>query len=246
MFTLLLLVTFQESPITGGGNVYAATYEELNMYEVRIENNLSKIITTMQVMAVDEDQARHNVYLNGWTVIGVRLLKERVKKPYSLDPQSVATTIPGKIDLENKIEIPKEQVVSKEKGNQQVADNLNLLPTSDKLELIMTIHFKLGDVAPIFDDQVSALFEKLDKTRDYILFGNADDVKVGRKATYGSNYELSYLRAEHIKKLLIEKDHDADRIRTVGLGTRYPLEKSGKKGSLKNRRVEIYGFRTQG
>ena len=79
-----------------------------------------------------------------------------------------------------------------------------------------------------------------------MLFGNADDVSVGKNATYSSNYELSYLRSEHKKKLLIEKGYDADRIRTVGLGTRYPLEKNSKNGSLKNRRVEIYGFRTQG
>ena len=50
------------------------------MYEVKIENNLSKIITTMTVMAEDEQQARENVSLNGWSVIGVRLLKERVKE----------------------------------------------------------------------------------------------------------------------------------------------------------------------
>ncbi len=78
-----------------------------------------------------------------------------------------------------------------------------------------------------------------------MLFGNADDVAVGRHATYSNNYELSYLRADHIKKLLIEKGYNADKIRTIGLGTGYPLEKNSKKGSLKNRRVEIYGFRTQ-
>ncbi len=215
------------------------------MYEVRIENNLSKIITTMTVMAPTEQEAKDNVYLNGWTVIGVKLLKERVNKTYNLDSEGVAVTIPGKVELENAIDIPSEAVVSKEQGNKNTADNLNLLPTSDKLELIMTIHFKLGDVSPIFDDSVTILFEQLDKNREYILFGNADDVKVGKHATYSSNYELSYLRAEHIKKLLNEKGHNADNIRTVGLGTKYPLEKSGRKGSLKNRRVEIYGFRTQ-
>ncbi len=233
--------------------MYAAAYEEQNMYEVKIENNMSKVITTMTVMAVTEQEAYDNVALNGWTVIGVRLIKERVKDEYTLSTDYIKTEIPNKIELENAIEIPAEQesvrekgmVVSKESGNKNVADNLNLVPTSKDLELILTIHFQLGDVAPIFDDKISKLFDSLPKDRVYVLFGNADDVAVGRHATYSNNYELSYLRADHIKKLLIEKGYNADRIKTIGLGTGYPLEKSDKKGSLKNRRVEIYGFRTQ-
>ena len=223
------------------------------MYEVKIENNMSKVITTMTVMAMTEQEAYDNVALNGWTVIGVRLIKERVKDEYTLSTDYIKTEIPNKIELENAIEIPAEQelvkekgmVVSKESGNKNVADNLNLVPTSKDLELILTIHFQLGDVAPIFDDKISKLFDSLPKDRVYVLFGNADDVAVGRHATYSNNYELSYLRADHIKKLLIEKGYNADKIKTIGLGTGYPLEKSGKKGSLKNRRVEIYGFRTQ-
>lgn len=236
--------------------MYAATYGEQNMYEVKIENNLSKVITTMTIMAMTEQEAYDNVALNGWSVIGVKLIKERVKDEYILSTDYIKTEIPNKIELEDAIEIPdikgpvKENkntaVVSKESGNKNVADNLNLVPTSKELELIMTIHFKLGDVAPIFDENISKLFDSLSKDKDYILFGNADDVSVGRNATYNNNYELSYLRADHIKKLLIEKGYNADRIKTIGLGTGYPLEKNGKKGSIKNRRVEIYGFRTQG
>lgn len=223
------------------------------MYEVKIENNMSKVITTMTVMAMTEQEAFDNVALNGWTVIGVRLIKERIKQPYNLSTDNIKTEIPNKIVLEDAVVIPaapakKEPAVtvSKNQGNKNVLDNLNLLPTSNELELIVTIHFTLGNVAPIFDDNISKIFDNLPKDRDYVLFGNADDVSVGKNATYSSNYELSYLRAEHIKKLLIEKGYDADRIRTVGLGTRYPLEKNSKNGSLKNRRVEIYGFRTQG
>lgn len=221
--------------------MYAAAYEEQNMYEVKIENNMSKVITTMTVMAVTEQEAYDNVALNGWTVIGVRLIKERVKDEYTLSTDYIKTEIPNKIELENAIEIPAEQesvkekgmVVSKESGNKNVADNLNLVPTSKDLELILTIHFQLGDVAPIFDDKISKLFDSLPKDRVYVLFGNADDVAVGRHATYSNNYELSYLRADHIKKLLIEKGYNADKIKTIGLGTGYPLEKSGKKAALK-------------
>ena len=223
------------------------------MYEVKIENNLSKVITTMTVMAMTEQEAYDNVALNGWTVIGVKLIKERVKDEYTLSTDYIKTEIPNKIELEDAIEIPAAKeleeesriIVSKESGNKNVADNLNLVPTSKDLELILTIHFQLGNVSPIFNDDISKLFDSLPKDKNYVLFLNVDDVAVGRHATYSNNYELSYLRADHIKKLLIEKGYNADKIRTIGLGTGYPLEKNSKKGSLKNRRVEIYGFRTQ-
>ena len=122
----------------------------------------------MTVMAEDEQQARENVSLNGWSVIGVRLLKERVKETYSLNTDLVSTTIPNNIDLEGKINIPaagnkpakKENsiAVSKDAGNKNVADNLELLPTSNELELILTIHFGLGNVSPVFDDNISKNF----------------------------------------------------------------------------------------
>ena len=141
------------------------------MYEVKIENNMSKVITTMTVMAMTEQEAYDNVALNGWTVIGVRLIKERVKDEYTLSTDYIKTEIPNKIELEDAIEIPAEKeplkeksmVVSKESGNKNVADNLNLVPTSKDLELILTIHFQLGDVAPIFDDKISKLFDSLQK-----------------------------------------------------------------------------------
>lgn len=106
MFTALFLEISPKNHTIGGDSIFAATYEELNMYEVKIENNLTKIITTMTVMAPDENQAKDNVYLNGWTVIGVKLLKERIKNTYTLNASTVATTIPKNIDLEDAIEIP--------------------------------------------------------------------------------------------------------------------------------------------
>ena len=132
------------------------------MYEVKIENNLSKVITTMTVMAMTEQEAYDNVALNGWTVIGVKLIKERVKDEYTLSTDYIKTEIPNKIELEDAIEIPAAKeleeesriIVSKESGNKNVADNLNLVPTSKDLELILTIHFQLGNVSPIFNDDI--------------------------------------------------------------------------------------------
>ncbi len=146
------------------------------MYEVKIENNLSKVITTMTVMAMTEQEAYDNVALNGWTVIGVKLIKERVKDEYTLSTDYIKTEIPNKIELEDAIEIPAAKeleeesriIVSKESGNKNVADNLNLVPTSKDLELILTIHFQLGNVSPIFNDDISKLFGRLSNNFDYL------------------------------------------------------------------------------
>lgn len=256
-----------KSHITGGvDTAYAGITPELNNYEVTIENNSSKVVTSMTVKALTEQDAKNNVSLNGWTVIGVKLIpKDEQKEMYELSADSVNTVIPKKVELENgsgyydnnvvtgrkKTELaPADDnisnglSVSNDAGNKQVADNINLLPDSPELEYISTIHFGFGNVNPVYNDNVSVMLDNLSKDREYILFGNADEVSVGENAPYGSNYELSYLRAEHIKKVLIERGFSADKIKTVGLGVKYPIEKTGK-SSLKNRRVEIYGFRAQ-
>lgn len=260
LFILLNLAIFPKSHITGGVSIaFAAPYEELGTYEVTIENNLSKVITTMTVNAVDEQEAKDNVGLNGWTVIGAKRLDSKQKETYNLSTESVNTVIPRNVDLEGGIgELPPHQPqarslpqnspkpqeprVSSLEGNKNVSDNLNLLPDSPDLELILTIHFKLGEVMPIFDKDVTGILDNLQKDGKYVIFGNSDDVSIGQNASYDSNYELSYLRAEHIKRLMVEKGYSADNIKAVGLGTRYPLEK--KKDSIKNRRVEIYGRRS--
>ena len=107
------------------------------MYEVKIENNKSKVITTITVMAMTEQDAYNNVALTGWTVIGGKLIKERLKDEYTLSTDYIKTEIPNKIELEDAIEIPAEKepgkennlVVSKESGNNNVAANLNLVRT---------------------------------------------------------------------------------------------------------------------
>lgn len=256
-----------KSHITGGAETaYAGITPELNNYEVTIENNASKVVTSMTIKALTEQDAKNNVSLNGWSVIGVKLLpKDEQKEMYELSADSVNTVIPKKVELENGSGYYDNNVVtgrkktesapaddnfsnglnvSNDAGNKQVADNINLLPGSPELEYISTIHFGFGNVNPVYNDNVSVMLNNLSKDREYILFGNADEVSVGENAPYGSNYELSYLRAEHIKKVLIERGFSADKIKTVGLGVKYPLEKTGK-SSLKNRRVEIYGFRAQ-
>lgn len=247
-----------KSHITGGVNrVYAGITPELNNYEVTIENNASKVVTSMTIKALTEQDAKNNVSLNGWSVIGVKLIPDNEQKEtYDLSADSVNTVIPEKVELENAVGNYSDNLTSRKKaelsvnadnltaGNMAVADNINLLPDSPELEYLFTINFGFGNVNPLYNDNISSMLDNLSKDREYIIFGNADEVSVGERAPYGSNYELSYLRAEHIKKVLIERGFSADKIKTVGLGVRYPIEKTGK-SSLKNRRVEIYGFRAQ-
>ncbi len=71
---------------------------------------------------------------------------------------------------------------------------------------------------------------------------NNKNYELTKKVADGTDY---YISVQVANQGFIEKGYNADKIRTIGLGTGYPLEKNSKKGSLKNRRVEIYGFRTQ-
>lgn len=215
--------------------------DERFLYEVQIENNKSKIITKMHVRALSEEDAFNNVSLNGWTVIGAKRVSDDERKTIELSSDSIAVKIPNKVTLEDAIDdYPTEKIEEPKKGT-EVKDNINLLPTSKDLILKLVVFNDFGVIkANDYEDKL----RNLPKDRDYVLFGNADEVRVGKNAIYVSNYDLSYKRAEYIKNYLIKIGHNADRITVIGLGVKYPLEKTSE-SSKKNRRVEIYGFRTQ-
>lgn len=313
----LIIVLFPKNHITGGVNA-AESYAELYIYDVQIENNASKVVTTMTVMAPNEADALKNVSLNGWTVIRAtrRIIPDNQTEPMAPPKQlddltldNVILDIPKKVQLDNALVDDSKKKPLYPKGNagpmgpsgvgrypngtanngmpnglgapngslpngampnglgnpngrmpggssdngevmvgfdangNKVMDNLNLLPTSPELELKMTLYYKLGVVTPMLDSKILAEIEKLPKDAHYVLFGNADIVRVGKNASYDTNYELSYLRADYIKKMMERKGFIADNIIVIGLGTRYPLVES-KTGHVKNRRVEIYGFRS--
>lgn len=123
-------------------------------------------------------------------------------------------------------------------------DNLELLPTSQDLEYIITLNFDLGNVDALPNPNIGNKLSELAKNRKYIVFGHADEVKVGKNTVYKNNYTLSFLRAEFVKKMITEYGIPEENIRVVGLGVKYPLDNS-KESSFANRRAEIYGFRTQ-
>ena len=241
----LFLEIFLVSHIIGGDKAFAQNLkDERFLYEVQIENNKSKVITKMHIRAVSEEDAYNNVSLNGWTVIGARRVSDDERKTIELSADSVSTKIPNKIVLENAIgDLPlaeKENIQPPTKPI-NVRDNINLLPTSNELILKLIVFNDFGEIK---SNNYKEKLQNLPKNRDYVLFGNADEVRVGKNAVYVSNYDLSYKRAEYIKNYLIKNGHSADRLTVIGLGVKYPLEKTNK-SSKKNRRVEIYGFRTQ-
>ena len=130
------------------------------------------------------------------------------------------------------------------KTNRSIDDNLNLLPDSPELEYLLTLNFNFSAIEPILNEQLSYRLKIMTNKRNYIIFAHADDVPVGKDAPYKSNYALSYLRGEAVKKIMVINGIPADNIKVVGLGSKYPLENT-KGSSLANRRAGIYGFRTQ-
>lgn len=243
----------------------------------------------MYVFAADEERAKENVSLNGWTVLGVKKLSEKEKSQINLSadglngnitgnpkidsiganrkmknsdpaegkdkvpygyPSGFAGTNPYLNETSDRQKSPKNNLQNNENGSQglptvnRTEDNLELLPTSPNLDYIITLNFDLGKVEPLPNPNVNNKFKELDKNNKYIVFGHADEVKVGKNAIYKNNYTLSFLRAEYIKKMMTEYGIPAENIRVVGLGIRYPLENSNE-SSLANRRAEIYGFRKQ-
>lgn len=311
-FFISLFPGIYPANLTIGGVSFAQAYKDLPVFEVTVENAVSKITTTLYIAAADERRARENVILNGWNVTGVKRLTEKekkeinlsaaglgaasdpaayslesaadktpppdpgaavegagigIEKPYGypsgdlgIDPysQSGSAKLPDGTEsageslvpyFENKLpQISAKDGSSAGKaennipGMKNAEDNLGLLPDSPLLEYVSSVNFDLGSPIPKDNPPFADMFKYIDKTREYIVFGHADEVVVSKNAKYKNNYTLSYLRAEEVKKIMIENGMPAENIKAVGLGVRYPLENSGS-GSLANRRAEIYKFK---
>ncbi len=263
-FSLLLFpAIFQESPITGGAEkAFAAeAYPERGVFAVTIENNTSKVSTVMTVFAKNEQDAHDQVALNGWTVIEVKRLTEKDVKRFDLSADSINSVTPGRVRVESSLKEGAGQALGGGKDGTEdtagyppmrgasgrqgtdVADNLDILPTSPELEFIGAYYFELGNTEPAVHPLSEARLAALDKNRSYVIFGHADEVPVGGNAPYGSNYELSFKRAQFVKDIMVKAGIPAAGIRAVGLGTGYPVEESSQGGNMANRRAEIYVFR---
>lgn len=95
----------------------------------------------------------------------------------------------------------------------------DLLPSSDYLPSL---------------DKFSQLLRKYKKT-NILISGHTDS-----KGNETKNRELSKVRAENIKTILVSKSIAASRLETWGLGASSPIEdNSTESGRMRNRRVEF-------
>jgi chemotaxis protein MotB len=83
------------------------------------------------------------------------------------------------------------------------------------------------------------------KKFDVIVAGHTDNVPIGKpetKAKHPTNWHLSADRAISVLSIMSKNDVASNRMSVRGFGEYRPLEPNaaGKKGSAKNRRVEIY------
>ncbi len=255
---------FLKSHFIGGDNITFAgeAYPERGVYSVTIENNTSKVKTVMTVFAENEQEARDNVALNGWTVIDVERLNEKEAERFIMSLDSLDNHTPEQVEIESVMtdnqhhdtelnkNIDGTEDISgyppiKKTDNEiyDVADNLNILPTSPELEFIAEYNFDLGVVEPIRNPVNNGKISSLDKNGKYVVFGHADNVPVSDNANYGSNFELSYKRGLFIKDIMVRAGITADNIRVVGLGSNYPIVRNTKTGNQANRRVGVYKFK---
>ena len=123
----------------------------------------------------------------------------------------------------------------------------NFTPTSYNLTLVSKSFNDLGVIKP--NGIIEGLdFTKLDKNKQYVIFGFSDDVPVTSNSRYKTNFELSLKRAKFIKDKLLSLGFKVENMKFYGLGTMYPIVKSeGNLSDLEpmpeNRRVEIYEYR---
>lgn len=89
-------------------------------------------------------------------------------------------------------------------------------------------------------EEVAEVLKEAAADREFLVAGHTDNVPVGRKSRFGSNWELSTARATEVVRLLIDKGVPAESLAAAGYGEYDPIaDNSTPEGREKNRRLEI-------
>ncbi len=96
----------------------------------------------------------------------------------------------------------------------------------------------LGKLVEILNGEAASIFH-------VYVAGHTDDIPIRKPATlrrHPTNWYLSVHRAVEVQKELVKANLAPGRIGAMGFGEYHPIEpnKPGKKGNVKNRRVEIW------
>ena len=97
--------------LTIGGVSFAADINGgLSVFKVNIENSKSNILTTLQILAPSEYEARDYLYLNGWKVIDIKKVNvDNETVNINLNADDVHSPMPERIVINSK---PKDNIDS--------------------------------------------------------------------------------------------------------------------------------------
>lgn len=128
----LCLSAYQGNRFIGGVS-WAQAYNPLPIFQVTIENNVSKVVTVMYVFAPTEENARENVSLNGWKVRGIKKLSDSEKAQITLSDDGLNSEGESKIVINSFDEnIPAKDTKTKQqepkKSAEPVGTNMGSAP----------------------------------------------------------------------------------------------------------------------
>jgi len=217
LITILLL-------ISGGGSL---AQNKKKVFEVYVEKAPQGIKSTFHVWAYTEDEAKENLSLNGWKILNIKMLNQKVQVNDNQNKQDTSNN--GDKLLQN-------------------VDNLQyntkyeyLEPNLTELKFVAEVYFDAGK----YDAELSALDNvTFSSDTKYFIYGYTDSLPVKSNNLFKTNYELSILRSKRVKKYLIEKKGLKDEnLKIAGFGEFYPKEDNTFNGNPANRRVEIYEYK---
>jgi hypothetical protein len=227
----------------GGGSVFAQ--QERYIFEVTAKNNSSRVSTVMRVFAQNSEEARAQVELNGWQVGLIKQLTFKKGDAYMIQVgEEPVRYLP--IEEAEKSGLSDEELILSILGPPPADEPLPLPAeeeADDKLLYVMTVYFPFGDIEPQITAAEREKFAAFDNASYYFLFGHTDNVRTAPlNKSYTDNFDLSFKRAEAVKRILTEYGLTPEKMSTVGFGATQPAadNRRSKSGTLENRRVEIF------
>ena len=214
----------KEADLEGRDSVIAGLEREIETLGGNLQDVRSTMGEAIATRAAELAAARKEIEASQVEILQLKRMREKAEAERA---QFEALTVRFK----SMIDAGKLEVVRRDGRMMLKLPDEVLFPSGQK-------RLKKGGRAALVE--VAAVLKEAATDREFLVAGHTDNVPVGRKSRFRSNWELSTARATEVVKLLVEQGVQPESLAAAGYGEYDPIaDNSTLDGREKNRRLEI-------
>ncbi|HJL18085.1 MAG TPA: OmpA family protein [Sandaracinaceae bacterium LLY-WYZ-13_1] len=234
---LSTLVLLTGSIVGCGGRDWETDYAQLQSEHEQTLAELSQTRERLEELQGQNDELRELMESQGRDLSDMQALREQLQRELDAARERERQQQERLSSLRNMARQFRDMVAAGQlrvrivRGNMVVELPENVLFDSGRAELREAANETLARVAEVLSSVPN---------RNFLVAGHTDNVPVGRRRRYDSNWELSAARGVAVVRFFIEQGMSADRLAAAGYADTQPVASNAtEEGRAQNRRIEI-------